>query len=111
MRHGMLQRVAALCVSASALGVLRPAALVAQASAAESVAQMAVVNELFDAMRAGDSTRVRAVFHPQMTAMMSSAAGRDGVARVSVTPVDAFVKMIGTPHPRCLTSACSIPGC
>jgi hypothetical protein len=95
-----MKRVWQCLAAVSLMAVLRPAPLVAQASAAESVAQMAVVNELFDAMRAGDSARVRAVFHPQMTAMMSSAAGRDGVARVSLTPVDAFVKLIGTPHPE-----------
>jgi hypothetical protein len=87
-----------VAVSAIVALVLSAAPAAAQASAAESVAQMAVVTELFDAMRAGDSARVRAVFHPQMVAMVSSDVGRDGVARVRMTPVDAFVKSIGTPH-------------
>lgn len=83
----------------AALGaVLSCGSVGAQAPASETVAQLAVVNELFDAMRAGDSARVRAVFHPQMTALMSSDVGRDGVARVRSTPVDAFVKMVGTPR-------------
>ncbi len=93
-----LHRVAMVAVSASVALVCHAAPVAAQASAAESVAQMAVVNELFNAMRAGDSARVRAVFHPQMSAMVSSDVGRDGVARVRMTPLDAFVKTIGTPH-------------
>ncbi len=81
----------------------------AQAPASESVAQMAVVNELFNAMRAGDSARVRAVFHPQMKSMMSSDVGPDGQARVQVTPVDGFVRMIGTPHPEVYDERLSNP--
>ncbi len=93
-----LHRAGALLCNALVALTLSAARAEAQATAAESVAQMAVVNELFDAMRAGDSARVRAVFHPQMTALVSSDVGRDGVARVRMTPVDAFVKSIGTPH-------------
>ncbi len=78
--------------------VLSAPQVAAQAPASETVQQLAVVRELFDAMRAGDSARVRAVFHPQMAALMSSDTGRDGVARVQFTPVDAFVKAMGTPH-------------
>lgn len=70
----------------------------AQASAAESVEQMKVVRELFDAMRAGDSARVRAVFHPRMTQLLTSDVGPDGKARVQATPVDAFVRMVGQPR-------------
>ena len=87
--------VAGVLVLSGALAA-RPAD--AQAPASETVAQLAVVNELFNAMRAGDSARVRAVFHPQMKALMSSDVGPDGAARVQATPVDAFVRTIGTPH-------------
>lgn len=90
----------ALALSASAALLFAAPRAGAQAPASESVAQMAVVNELFNAMRAGDSARVRAVFHPQMVSMMSSDVGADGVARVRTTPVDAFVKAMGTPHPE-----------
>lgn len=93
-----VRRVMVVVASALVALVMHPVPAEAQASAAESVAQMAVVNELFDAMRAGDSARVRAVFHPQLTSMVSSDVGRDGVARVRLTPVDGFVKTIGTPH-------------
>lgn len=75
-----------------------PRAVQAQASAAESVEQMKVVRELFDAMRAGDSARVRAVFHPRMQALLTSDVGPDGKARVQATPVDAFVRMVGQPR-------------
>jgi hypothetical protein len=72
----------------------------AQASEAETVAQRAVVKELFDAMRAGDSARVRAVFHPSMVALFTSEVGPDGKGRLRSTPIDAFVKSIGTPRPE-----------
>jgi Putative lumazine-binding len=89
--------VAAALAWATTVGATAAAA---QAADAETVAQRAVVQELFDAMRAGDSARVRAVFHPQMKALMTADTGPDGVARVSATPVDAFVRAIGTPHPE-----------
>jgi hypothetical protein len=82
----------ALVLTMSLLGA---GALHAQAPASETVAQRAVVQELFDAMRAGDSARIRAVFHPQMQYLMTSDIGPDGKARLSVTPVDAFVKSLG----------------
>jgi Putative lumazine-binding len=93
-----LHRVCVVAVSAIVALVLCPPPVAAQASASESVAQMAVVNELFDAMRAGDSARVRAVFHPQLVSTVTSDVGRDGVARVRMTSVDGFVKAMGTPH-------------
>lgn len=68
----------------------------AQAPESETVAQRAVVKELFDAMRAGDSARVRAVFHPEMRYLMTSDVGADGVARLRATPVDGFVASFGT---------------
>ncbi|MCC7053870.1 MAG: nuclear transport factor 2 family protein [Gemmatimonadaceae bacterium] len=81
-------------------GMMAAGAAGAQASESETVAQRAVVRELFDAMRAGDSARVRAVFHPQMVALLTSDTGPDGKGRVSATPVDAFVRMVGTPRPQ-----------
>ena len=80
-------------------GVLASAPVGAQASEAESVEQMKVVRELFDAMRAGDSARVRAVFHPRMAALLTSEAGPDGKGRVEATSVYDFVKAIASPKP------------
>ncbi len=60
---------------------------------------MAVVQRLFDGMRAGDSAMVRSVFHPK--ARMISAGSRTGpmVVRVEESP-DGFVKAVGSPHPQ-----------
>jgi hypothetical protein len=57
---------------------------------------LGVVRRLFDGMRAGDSARVRAVFHP--TASLVTTLERNGAADVQVTPIDAFVRAVGTPH-------------
>jgi uncharacterized protein YfiM (DUF2279 family) len=69
-------------------------------AAVDSAGPMATVRELFDAMRAGDSARVRAVFHPQTTMLMGAQVNAQGEARISATPIDAFVRTIGTPHPQ-----------
>jgi hypothetical protein len=57
---------------------------------------MAVVRGLFDAMRAGDSARVRASFHPG--ALLATTLVRDGVAEVRLDSLDKFVRAVGTPH-------------
>lgn len=81
-----------------AAALLAPASARAQASNASSDV-MAVVQRLFDGMRAGDSAVVRSVFHPQ-TRMMTAANGPDGKLRLRVDPaIDGFVKAIGTPRP------------
>lgn len=60
---------------------------------------MAVVNRLFDGMRAGDSAMVRSVFHPQMR--MITALVRDGKAVTRIeSSADGFVKAVGTPRPQ-----------
>lgn len=65
--------------------------------AADRAAALAVVRRLFDAMRAGDSATVRAVFHPQ--ALLSSAlVGRDGTPQVRVDSLGGFIRAVGTPH-------------
>jgi hypothetical protein len=50
-------------------------------------------------MRAGDSSMVRSVFHPQVR--MITAATREGrpVTRIE-TSADGFVRVIGTPRPQ-----------
>lgn len=61
---------------------------------------MAVVQRLFDGMRAGDSAMVRSVFHPQVR-MMSVGKAKEGNVRLNVeTSADGFVKAVGTPHPQ-----------
>jgi len=63
----------------------------------ETVAEVrAVIDRLFDGMRAGDSTVVRSVFAPEVR--LVSTMTRDGVPMRRSTPVDAFVVAVGTPH-------------
>ena len=88
----------------SRLALVAFALLVAPLSAGAQDARsdvMSVVKRLFDGMRAGDSTMIRSVFHPQ--ARMISASIREGkpVARVDAS-VDGFVKAVGTPRPQVL---------
>jgi putative lumazine-binding protein len=86
---------------------LSPAALALLSAAAPAGAQdpppdraavLAVVQHLFDGMRAGDSGAVRATFHPQ--ALLATTVSRDGAATVRIDTVDAFVRAVGTPHPE-----------
>ena len=85
---------------AVALLLAAPAAARAQAPdpAAPPGAVLAAVTGLFDAMRAGDSARVRAAFHPR--AQLATTLQRpDGRTEVRVDSLDAFVRAVGTPHP------------
>lgn len=58
----------------------------------------AVVNALFDAMRASDSTAVRELFHPGMDRMASSGE-RNGLAGIQFGEIDGFVKAVGEAEP------------
>jgi hypothetical protein len=58
---------------------------------------LAVVKQLFDGMRAGDSSVVRRVFHPNATLMTSIT--RNGMGVIQRSTVDDFAKSVGTPHP------------
>jgi hypothetical protein len=60
---------------------------------------LAVVKRLFDAMRAGDSAAVRAVFHPQVQ-MVTTMLRPDGTPVVRVDSMAAFLRAIGTPRPQ-----------
>lgn len=88
--HALFRTIAAACAAA-------PAALAAQAApAAERAAVLATVRGLFDAMRAGDSARVRAAFHP--SARLASALVRDGQPELKLDSVSVFARAVGTPH-------------
>lgn len=78
------------------LGVLTPSAARAQGAAEDRRAVLAVVQRLFDGMRAGDSAAVRATFHPR--ALLASAAMRKGIPAFELDTVDAFVRAVGTVH-------------
>ncbi len=58
----------------------------------------AIVNALFDAMRAADSAAVRELFHPEMGKMASSGT-RDGVAGVGYGAIEGFVEAVGGAEP------------
>ncbi len=73
------------CLLALALLVAVPAA--AQADADADV--RAVVADLFDGMRAKDTTAIRATLHPE--ARLMTAAHRDGARSVEASPLDAFL--------------------
>jgi hypothetical protein len=60
---------------------------------------MAVVNRLFDGMRAGDSTMVRSTFHPTMT-LARIFVNRQGDPVIHTGMPDEFVKAVGTPHDK-----------
>jgi ketosteroid isomerase-like protein len=90
--------LALLALAAAPLGAQAPAAHAAPAHA-DHAAVLAVVTRLFDAMRAGDSAAVRAVFHPRAQ-LGSALLGRDGTPQVRLDSLAAFVKAVGTPHPE-----------
>jgi hypothetical protein len=62
----------------------------------EREAVLAVIKELFDAMRAGDATKLRAVFHP--SAQLFSSSVKDGTPLIVVESVDAFANAVTRPH-------------
>jgi len=63
----------------------------------EEHAVRAVIDRLFDGMRAGDSTQVRSTFTPEAT-LYSNVLSPDGKAARRGGSIDNFVKAVGTPH-------------
>jgi hypothetical protein len=68
----------------------------AQGADTAATSAMAVVKSLFDGMRAGDSARVRAAFHPR--AQLATTTVRAGVPVVTFDSLAAFYRAVGTPH-------------
>lgn len=58
----------------------------------EEAAVVAAVEQLFEAMRTGDSEMAAAVFHPE------ARLGRAGEDGISFRPADGFIQMIGQPR-------------
>ena len=58
---------------------------------------IATVQRLFDGMRAGDSSVVRAVFHPSAT-LQTAMADSKGIPMLRTSSVDRFVEAVGMPH-------------
>jgi hypothetical protein len=69
----------------------------AVAQSAEEEVQ-AVVDALFDGMRAADSAAVQELFHPEMGKIASSGT-RDGVAGVDYGAIDGFLAAVGGAEP------------
>ncbi|HIG74328.1 MAG TPA: hypothetical protein EYQ24_07075 [Bacteroidetes bacterium] len=77
--------------------VAAPAAFAQPASDPDPVAEVeAVITRLFDGMRAGDSTAVRATLHP--TARFQTVMPQEGGFRLVEGSADRFVEAVGTPH-------------
>jgi hypothetical protein len=92
--------VAALALAAGAAPLAAqtaPAAAPAQPSRAEQEREVrAVIDRLFNAMRAADSAAVRAVFHPQ--ARLQTTAVRDGQPVLRTDSLAVFLRAVGTPR-------------
>ena len=69
----------------------------AAAQEAERDSVVAPLGRLFDGMRAGDSTAVRAAFHPTAR-LLSVVQDSAGAFAVRETAVDRFVEAVGQPH-------------
>jgi len=82
--------------AALALALVAAAPASAQSVSADSQAVAAVVHQLFDAMRAGDSAAVRSVFHPE--AQLATTMMRQGAPVVEFDSIGMFVRAVGTPH-------------
>jgi hypothetical protein len=70
---------------------------IAVAQQTDTIAIKQTINNLFTAMRKGDSTLLRSVFSKEMI-LQSVSNDNDGKAILSVENADGFVKAIGTPH-------------
>lgn len=97
IQHGgcMKKRIAIVSLVAGLLCAVHPNPATAQGAEDEV---KAVVDALFDAMRAADSAAVRMLFHPEMEKMASSGE-RDGVAGVGFGDIEGFIRTVGGSTP------------
>lgn len=65
-------------------------------TSAQQEAVLAPIYDMFDAMRAGDTTRFRALFHEQ--ASLLSAYRMEASSQVKAGSLDAFIQALGSPH-------------
>jgi hypothetical protein len=68
----------------------------AQTTSSDEAEVLAVVEALFDGMRAADSAAIRATLHPEAR-LVGVADGEDGPV-LRAEPMDGFVSAVGTPH-------------
>lgn len=85
---------------AGALSLLVTSSVQAQEPPPHPEAQvMAVVNQLFDAMRAADADAVRGLFHPELEKMASSGLQQDGAPVVRFGDLEGFATSVGGANP------------
>ncbi|MDE2676542.1 MAG: nuclear transport factor 2 family protein [Gemmatimonadota bacterium] len=84
--------VPALLLAAACAPETEPPDPPAEAPHPEEAAVVAAVEQLFEAMRTGDSEMAQAVFHPD------ARLGRAGDDGISFSPADGFIQMIGRPR-------------
>ncbi|GAB5552828.1 MAG: hypothetical protein Sapg2KO_24190 [Saprospiraceae bacterium] len=70
-----------------------------QAQNTERAAVVKTIQTMFDAMRAGDSTTLRAVFEPGAK-MMTTFYDKEGKPQLRNGSLDRFVTAVGTPHDK-----------
>ncbi|HKY61519.1 MAG TPA: nuclear transport factor 2 family protein [Gemmatimonadota bacterium] len=68
----------------------------AQPSPADETEVLAVVEALFDGMRAADSSAVRSTLHPE--ARLVSVADGEGGPALRAEAMDGFIAAVGSPH-------------
>ena len=80
------------------VAALAASAITLQAQTAEEEV-MAVIDQLFDGMRTGDSAMVRAPLHPSLTTA-SVSINREGEPQIRTGNPEEWVKAVGTPHDK-----------
>ena len=98
-----MNRFVLICVTGVAFGLLTPAQGWAQEASEQDpeTAALEVVQGLFDAMRASDSSAVSALWAEGATNLGSSFTNADGPA-ISFTPRDNFISLVGGAEPGSL---------
>jgi Putative lumazine-binding len=67
-----------------------------QSDSSDHIAVRAAIDQLFDGMRAGDSSLVRAVFHPELR--LISTSEHEGSVQLHEGSAEDFLMAIGTAH-------------
>ena len=63
----------------------------------EEQAVIEVIQNMFDAMRAGDSTALRKTFHPTIR-LQSTVTDKEGIPKLVNGDIEKFIEAVGTPH-------------
>ncbi|MEL6922732.1 MAG: nuclear transport factor 2 family protein [Bacteroidota bacterium] len=63
----------------------------------EADAAIGTIKDMFDAMRAGDSTALRKCFHPSVR-LQTTLTDKEGKARLITGDIEQFITAVGTPH-------------